>query len=61
MHSKQRIFRLESIFFTLQPHDTPRTFMKELRLWIVPLKSPRVVNPRASVPGPVVRLVHRAE
>jgi hypothetical protein len=26
-----------------------------------PLKSPRVVNPRASVPGPVNRPVHRAE
>ena len=37
------------------------TFMKEASALFIPLKSPRVVNPRASVPGPVARPVHRAE
>ena len=34
-----------TFFYTLQPHGTPRTFMKELRLWIDPAEKPSGSEP----------------
>ena len=42
---KQNISTLEVRFPILQPHGTPRTFMKELRLWIDPAEKPSGSEP----------------
>jgi len=42
---KQNIITPKVRFPTLQPHGTPRTFMKELRLWIDPAEKPSGSEP----------------